>query len=276
MNRRFITMINAGIALIVVSAVILDVIRGGLWRAARQRLTSESSTNQSREKTDSISVEPADDLTDARVDDLPAVPAAHLVGLMRRMTPEERTAMALKFNDAPTDARTLAGLGVFLQAWTEIDPKSALAGAFRMTDVGTRKLAANTVMACVSPSESADLIAFLAQNPDKDLLAECKSEFPSQLIGRWSNIDPEGAAKYLDGLGNAENIMGTKAREDIAYNWATLDPSAALHWIEKQEKNPSVSMTDLYMDVLQGWCLKPSLKIGWLKTRKTLRDGLQR
>ena len=201
--------------------------------------------------TDQVRIESPHDLTNARVDDLGAVPAAALTDIMLRATPEQLAAMALKFNDAPTDARTFGGMGIFFQAWAQLDPSAALIGAFRINDVAMRKLAAQTVVGSVSPSAAEELISFLREHPDKDLANESKNEFLGTLISSWSLLDPEAASRFVNNLDKTENSFAYRGREKIAYNWATLDPSAALAWIATQEEGNYLSDY-----VIRGWCRK--------------------
>lgn len=260
MNWRLLTTINAMIALVTVGAVIFDLTRARSGRSRSEpqptKLQSGSASNPPEERTERTHIESVEDLANTRVDDLGAVPAVELTELMRRATPGQLAAMALKFNDAPTDARTFGGMGVFFQAWAELDPKAALAGAFRMNDVGTRKLAARTVVFSVSPSATPELIAFLTEHPDKDLIPECKNEFLAGLVSSWSQLDPEAASRLVDDLGDTKNNLGYRARGDIAYNWATLDPSAALEWVAKQKGKDFVDTSDLRDEVIRGWCRK--------------------
>jgi hypothetical protein len=258
MNWRLLTTINAAIALITVSSVIYVVNRP---RAERTRATAVRSapTNEEKQTADreaKARVEALNDLSQARVDDLGSVPAAELTHLMDRATPEQLAALALKFNDAPTDARTFGGMGVFFQAWTQLDPQGALIGAFRINDVQMRKLAAVTVVNSVSPSAAPELIAYLSEHPDKDLSVECKEKFLDPLISSWSLLDPEAASKYMDELGDTKNSLNYQARSDIAYNWATLDPKAALGWMETQKGKGFVNTGSLYDQIVRGWCRK--------------------
>ena len=262
MNWRLVTIINVIIALITVGAVIFDLARRQTERLPRERpqttaqsnsasSQSNSANNEAEERADKIRIESPDDLANARVDDLGAVPAAALTELMGRATPEQLAAMALKFNDAPTDARTFGGMGIFFQAWAQLDPSAALTGAFRINDVAMRKLAARTVVNSVSPSAAQELIAFLTDHPDKDLTEESKNEFMGTLISSWSQLDPEAASRFIDNRGNTKNGLAYRAREEIAYNWATLDPSAALAWVATEK-----GATYLSDYVIRGWCRK--------------------
>ena len=264
MNWRLLTAINAAIALVTVCAVIYMVTRSpGPKRASREstRTRSETNTNSTSTRPDEqagkkISIESPEDLTNARVDDLGAVPAVELTELMRRATPEQLAALAAKFNDAPTDARTLGGMAVFFQNWAELDPQNALIGAFKLNDVTFRKLAARAVVNSISPSAAPGLIDYLTKHPDKDLMSECKEWFLGQLVESWSNLDPEASSKFMDDLGDTKNELNIPVRNEIAYNWATLNPSAALDWIGKQKGKDFVDLTNLYDAAIRGWCLK--------------------
>ena len=252
MNWRLLTTINAIIALVTVGAVLFDLTRPQTKHSSNQRqetFQSNAVNNQPEKPADTNRIESVEDLANARVDDLGAVPAVELTELMGRATPEQLAAMALKFNDAPTDARTFGGMGIFFQAWAQLDPKAALIGAFRINDVAMRKLAARTVVGSVSPSAAPQLIAFLAEHPDKDLTNESKNEFLGTLISSWSLLDPEAASRFVDNLGYTKNGLAYRARQEIAYNWATLDPSAALAWVATQK-----GATYLSDYVIRGWC----------------------
>lgn len=258
MNWRLLTAINATIALIAVVALILNLTTRP-HREQRHPATRPSPTKEQEEASKreaKARIEALDDLSQARVDDLGAFPAAELTHLMDRATTDQLAALAQKFNDAPTDARTLGGMGVFFQVWTQLDPKAALIGAFELKDITFRKLAAGTVVNSVSPSAAPELISYIMQHPDKDLLEECKNRFLNPLIDNWSSLDPEAASKFMDELGDTKNDLNYRARNNIAYNWGTLDPTAALQWVEKQKDKDFVNHDSTYDEVIRGWCLK--------------------
>ena len=262
MNWRLLTIINAIIALVTVGAVIFDVTRPRTERSPKRPRQPPSQSSSADDKGDErgpkIRIESPDDLANAGVDDLGAVPVGALTELMHRATPAQLAAMALKFNEAPTDARTFGGMGVFFQAWAQLDPNAALIGAFRINDVAMRKLAAQTVVNSVSPSSAEEVISFLREHPDKDLADESENEFLGTLISSWSLLDPEAASRFIDGMAGAKKslfyALGYRAKPDIAYNWATLDPTAALEWATKQKTNDAAD--DLYNSVIRGWCRK--------------------
>jgi len=257
MNWRLLTAINAAIALITIAVVIFAITRSGPEKIRAQRATQSPAENKDgSESSEKKVVQHLDNFSQARVDNMGAVPAAELTQLMSRADPEQIAALAQKFNEAPVDAHTMGGLGVFFQGWAGLDPNAALVGAFQLSDVTLRKLAVRTVINSVSPSEAPGLIAYLTEHPDKDLEAECKNDFLGGLVASWSLLDPEAASKYMDALGDTKNNLAFRAREEIAYNWGSLDPSAALDWVRSQKGNDFVDATSLHDDVIRGWCLK--------------------
>jgi hypothetical protein len=257
MNWRLLTVINAAIALITLSSVIYVVSRPRVerTRAAAVRSVPTNEQKQAADREAKARVEALDDLSQARVDDLGAVPAAELTHLMDRATPDQLAALALKFNEAPTDARTLGGMGMFFQAWAQLDPKASLTGALQLQDVTMKKLAVTTVVNSVSPSAASELIAQLTEHPDKDLLSESKNEFLNALVTSWSSLDPEAASKFVDDLGDTKTSLNQTARNNIAYNWGTLDPNAALEWVRKQDTD-YFDVSYLYNQVIKGWSFK--------------------
>ena len=251
-------MINGAIALITIGAVIVDLTRSRpQHKASEVEAKSNLATNQTAETAAERREHPLDNLSeisDIRVNDLGAVAAAELTQIMGRATPAELAALALKFNNLPIDGHTLGGLGVFFQAWSELDPNSALVGAFRLKDTTLRKLAASTVVNSVSPSAASTLLTMLHDHPDKDLLAECKNTFMTPLVGGWALLDPEAAAKFVDDLGHTKTDFDYNARSRVAYAWGTLDPAAALEWVEKEKGKEFVDVESLYDKVVTGWC----------------------
>lgn len=134
MNWRLITIVNIVIALITGGAVIFDLTRPRTEGSPKQRRQSRSQSNSANsqsssadsrfgERAEKIRIESPDDLENARVDDLGAVPAGALTELMHRATAAQLAALALKFNDAPTDAHTFGGMGIFFRPGHSSTPK---------------------------------------------------------------------------------------------------------------------------------------------------------
>ena len=138
---------------------------------------------------------------------------------------------------------------MFFQAWAELDGKSALAGAFQIRDIGLRRMAANTVVHSASPSAAPELAAFLITYPDKEL-KDATNGFLNATVSRWADMDPAAAAQFLDSIADTEFAMQYSAGASIAFSWGTLDPTAAMDWIDKQKAEaPDL----LFNSVVTGW-----------------------
>ncbi len=60
----------------------------------------------------------------------------------------------------------------------------------------------------------------------------------------------------MDDLGDTKNNLNYTARNNIAYYWGSLDPNAALQWVEKQKGKDFVNRDSTYDELVRGWCLK--------------------
>src|SRR5207237_5051365 len=112
-----------------------------------------------------------------------------------------------------------------------------------------RRLVTRSVFNSVSTSAAQQLITFLTDHSDNDLTNESKNEFLGTLISSSSLLDPEAASRFVDSLGNTKDGLSYRGKQEIAYNWATLDPSAALAWVATQKG--AAYLADY---VIRGWC----------------------
>src|SRR5437764_1477230 len=60
----------------------------------------------------------------------------------------------------------------------------------------------------------------------------------------------------VDDLGDTKTSLNYNARNNIAYNWGTLDPDAALEWVGKQKNKDYIDPSYMYNEVIRGWCFK--------------------
>jgi hypothetical protein len=250
MNWRWPTFVNAAIAFVTVSAVCFDVFRAPHRGATARQTTMTESAKSHRSRAYHFTESAMGDISDARVDDFASVPPSEFYEVLLRATPAEIAALALKFNELPNNGHTVGALGMFFQAWAELDGPSALEGAFRIKNVGLRRMAADTVLHSASPAASPELAAFLKARPDKDLMAFCKNQFLDTVLDRWATIDPVGAAKFLEDIGDTKNPLVFSASQNIAFTWGSLDPVSALTWIEKQDSQDPGSLLN---SVISGW-----------------------
>jgi FtsZ-interacting cell division protein ZipA len=118
MNWRLLTAINGAIALITIAAVIFGLTHSRTEKVRAQRAPqSVAGKKQGLDSSEKNVVQHLDYFSQARVDNMGAVPAAELTQLMTRADPDQIAALAQKFNDVSVDAHTMGGLGVFFQAW---------------------------------------------------------------------------------------------------------------------------------------------------------------
>jgi hypothetical protein len=193
MTSRTITILNAAIAVVTVTAVTLD-----LQSRHRDHVRATSAARPSSRANGLSKDRPHlyNDVIDVRVDKLSSVPPSELYEVLMQATPEEIAALALKFNNLPPDGPSIGSVGMFFQAWAEIDGLAALEGAFRINDLQLKRMAAGTVIGSVSPALCADIAARLRNNPDPALLTESRGTYLDMLLERWAFVDGPASAKF--------------------------------------------------------------------------------
>lgn len=246
MDWRVFTLINSIIALVTLIAVAFDF---NAYRRSARSNDAESGTQRSatgsRHHSGHRSIS---SLADLRVDKLESVPPAEFYEMFLDATPAEMNALAMKFNALPPNVHTAGGIRMFFQAWTELDGKSALRGAFQIKSIYLRRMAVDSVVHSVSPGAAPELATYLNQNPDKDLPAYDQNRLMAALLERWSSVDPAAAARFLDRLGDTN--LADSASNTIAFAWGSLDPPSALTWMEKTNH---ANQSDLFMEIINGW-----------------------
>src|SRR5204863_10135889 len=81
--------------------------------------------------------------------------------------------------------------------------------------------------------DAKSLVEVVSQLPADALSPSQKLRSLSSALGKWSEVDPAAAAKFLDQYPTqAREFYG--ARMTIAQNWAASDPIAALAWAGAQ------------------------------------------
>jgi hypothetical protein len=244
------TLLNIAILLVTVTVAFFtwsSVARGrsdGRWTAANQFGAPRTGFN-ARHNSESLPL----NIAEARVDDFGTVAPAEFYEVLLRATPQELAGLASRFNELPNNSRTMAAVGMFFQAWAELDGKSALAGAFQMRDVGVRRMAANTVVHSASPSISPDLAAYVVAYSGKDFTDDNRYDLLDSIVSRWADLDPAAAANFLETIPETAGEMRNNTGSNIAFSWGTLDPDAALQWVQRQTSNPEI----LFNSVVNGW-----------------------
>ena len=215
MNWRLATSIN-GIAAITLIAVAYDL-SCERSREAVTKLDSPKNSAQGEARRKNRLLGPGDEITEMRVDDLAVVPPAELYDIFFRANPDQIAAIALKFNDRPTDSRSTGGILIFFQAWAELDPAQALQGAFRLKDAVERADALNVVAGSSSPGAAPELAKALADHPVDASLVIAKGRSLRGLVQKWAWVDPAAAARFLPTRrkGLDDQLLPTAGRQSL-------------------------------------------------------------
>ncbi len=240
------------IALVTIIVLVIDL------RVRHGKVSSDSAPTQSaRADRGQVSRQrdlSASDISQMRVDKIGSVPPSELYQVLSRATPEQITALVRKFDDLRYNGPTHAATAVFFQAWSELDGKKALQSALGLKDAKLRLTAINTVVNSVSPYDSPELAKYLLANPDPEFPNTSRGRFLSTLIAHWSETDAPAAANFLDSLGSDTRNALASAGQEIAFSWATVDPSAAIAWANRQQQLHVEGADTLLTYVIRGWC----------------------
>jgi hypothetical protein len=251
MNWRVATIINSAIALITLAAVGFDVHH----RSKNKRTTNEdvasADTKARRGSSGRARERSTRDLTDLRIDKFDSVPPSEFYELFLGASAEEMTTLAKKFNDLPVNTRSAGCVGMFFQAWAELDGKSALLGAFQIKDIALRAQALDAVTHSVSPAAAGDLAPILQDYRGGELTEAKRNDCLQAIIERWSGSDPSGAARFVDALDDANQSLISSAGRTIALSWGTLDARAGLAWIDKPRY--AEQSEEFFFQLINGW-----------------------
>jgi len=257
-SRRYIavvTALNAAIAIVTVSAISFHFRRPAPTTrrptAVVRHSTSQPVRSRSLDGGQSSDDALVDQASAIRVESFASVAPAEYYEILLRTSPEEIAAIALQFNELQPNSRTAAAVGMFFQAWAELDGKTALEGSFRIKDLALRRRAINCVLQSMSASVAPEAAMFLKEHPDPELSTEAQANFFDAVFSRWAEVDPAAAAIFFQELGPANDVMAVNARRNIARAWGSLDPAAALTWIDNQPGAPYSE--SLFDSVISGW-----------------------
>ncbi|MEP7016042.1 MAG: hypothetical protein ABI925_11430 [Verrucomicrobiota bacterium] len=251
MKWRLFTAINAGIALITLALVAVDL-RANKKRRAQSPMTESERDRAGDPRRASLRDYEGDDITRMRVDQIGSAPPSELYQVLLRATPEQRAALAQKFDDLHYNAPTHSATCIFFQAWAELDGRSALQSALEIRDPKIKFAAINTVVNSISPYDSPELAEHLLAKPD-EVLGRAHGVFLSALIARWAETDAPTAAKFLEGLKSDVKGALVSAGQEVAFSWATVDPTAAIAWVNQQQ-GLHVEGADTFLTAaVKGW-----------------------
>ena len=166
--------------------------------------------------------------------DVAAVPFQELYGLLSRRTPEEIAELARQLQSLPRNPKAEAKIAAFFKAWATLDATAAFATA-RSFRPELRSDAIGAGLDGADTSIAGTLVASIKDLPKGSLSQSMKSILLARAVGKWSRIDPVEAAKFLDSSDN-QGMNFSMAWNEVASNWAGIDPVAALAWARQAPK----------------------------------------
>jgi hypothetical protein len=182
------------------------------------------------------------------LEEVAAAPFQELYGLLSHRTPEEIADLARQLQSLARNPKSEAKIAAFFKAWATLDAAAAFAMAksFRPE---LRSDAIGAVLDGADASVTGMLVASINDLPKSSLSPSMKSILLARAVGKWSRIDPVDAAKFLDSSDN-QGMTFSMAWNEVASNWAGIDPVAALAWAGQAPKD---SGRFAMQGVITGW-----------------------
>ena len=164
--------------------------------------------------------------------DVEAVPFQELYGVLSRRSPEEIAELARQLQNLPKGPASEARIAAFFKAWATLDASAAFAFADSLRR-DLRSEAFSAVLEGADPSAAGALVPAINDLPKESLPPSEKALLLSRAVGKWSQLDPAAAAKFLESSG-VRGMNFSTAYHQVASNWAARDPIAALAWAREQ------------------------------------------
>jgi hypothetical protein len=157
-----------------------------------------------------------------------AVPFEEVYGVLSRRSSEEIAELARQLQNLPKGPATEIRIVAFFKAWAALDSSAAFASA-GMLRRDLKSAALKAVLEGADASGAGLLIPAIADLPKESLRSSEKAQLLARAIGKWSQVDPVAAAKFLASSGE-RGMNFSMAYNSVASNWAARDPAAALAW----------------------------------------------
>jgi hypothetical protein len=225
--------VAAGIA-VVLTLLAVCVTR---WRERPERRFNARSAQSTEEKSETQAADRNPPENILRLDRLGSVGLREVSDALRsrpRAAIEDLAAQVEKLR--PGSQRT-ASITQFFKAWAEIDPIAAERRALKYSDPATKEIALNALIQSTTPEAAGELAPEIAAAPERSLSSRFRSDLLGRVAVKWSEHDAAAAAQFLDQHPDAAvGMQGVPlAGTQIALNWATTDPQAAVDWASKQQ-----------------------------------------
>ncbi len=164
--------------------------------------------------------------------DVEAVPFQELYGVLSRRSPEEIAELARQLKNLPKSPATKAKIAAFFKAWATLDASAAFAFANSLRP-DLRSEAFSAVLEGADASVAGSLVPAIGKLDKESLPPNEKALLLARAVGKWSQLDPAAAAKFLDSSG-LRGMNFSMAYDQVASNWAARNPITALSWAREQ------------------------------------------
>jgi hypothetical protein len=142
--------------------------------------------------------------------------------VMQRASGEKRSGWARELEQMPPGTRRNAAVESFYKVWVEVDPIAAVRAVETIRDKRLQSLAFYATAGAAADSALPDIVEL------ENRLDYRTNDFsPSSVFARWAAADPEAAARFL----TAHPMVGSPRFFDVAYSWATTDPTRLSEWV---------------------------------------------
>jgi hypothetical protein len=183
----------------------------------------------------------------------------------------------------PDSAAKRVALGKVMKKWGELDGAAASAyGVDAFQQTGNSSLLRNALLgwAQADPSSSMQYLQGLG------LGRGLSNDFSRDILGVWSNANPQAAASYLEANPSVAGTFGGFGRRGgggpfgsassiVAGNWAAQDPQAAASWALSLPSGPQQGSA--MNQVLQNWVNQdPNGAVAFVNSQAAgpARDGM--
>lgn len=135
--------------------------------------------------------------------------------------------------DEPLRSRTSQMLAIF-RGYAENNPQAAFSSALTMqTDtIAQKRIQTYALQEIIAEQISNGGLLEAKQQVELMEDGSNKTSLMSELVDRWASYDPEGAAEYVQSLGDKAS-SAVKSR--LLGEWAEKDPAAAAAWLNAQD-----------------------------------------
>lgn len=124
-----------------------------------------------------------------------------------------------------------AKIALVFKAWAQLAPQDALQAALSFRNNWAKTQALQSILDGMNPDAAPGLVNSLVQTADGDMSGSLKQQLITIGVTKWSQIDPAGAAKFLD---SSSVQLSAETWRQVAENWAVHDPKLALDWVRGQ------------------------------------------